>query len=63
MSCHFCGKPCTDGDLCSGCGHYVCPDCDHEAPLGDHLVIDHQDDDLSGFHDVDPEDIDDDDSY
>lgn len=30
-----------DDDQCSGCGFFVCMECDTEEPMGHHDVIEH----------------------
>jgi hypothetical protein len=37
-TCFNCGTPCDDDNKCSGCGEFVCEDCDvnYAMPLGGH---------------------------
>ena len=40
--CYFCNTECNGvDDHCYGCDELICPDCDKDAPMGDHEVGDH----------------------
>ena len=40
-NCYFCNKQVNLDDVCFGCNHYVCQDCDKSGPFGEHSVEEH----------------------
>lgn len=35
-----------EDSFCHGCGYHICEDCGGDAPMGVHLVVEHQDEDF-----------------
>lgn len=47
MSCYFCSEPCDDDDYCSGCGYFICQNCNlNRTLLNMHDVLDHKNEEI-----------------